>query len=259
MTEKELDKLDNKETISMLNEIDQNYKGLDLPIAEPKFNKSGELANENEVKKSLKLVLPILLVLWAKNIAISTSKSIKVMTYTNMFFNEARKALKVPKTAISIKEWNDIMDKTIKDRKTKIKIKQVINGNAKVLNKKVQDTVLKMYKDGKNYKQTAKVLQREFGYNKNKAKQIAITEKNFYKSEAQLQATQGLKVKKTWIHTSLAKEPRQSHIDANGKSVIGRDTYFNVGGNKTKAPQHFGMPSEDISCHCIMRVEIIEK
>jgi len=259
MTDKELDKLDNKETVAMYKEIDDNYSSLDLPIKEPKFNKNGELTNEKEVKKSLKLILPILLILWTKNIAISTNKSIKVMTYTNMFFNEARKVLKVPKKAISIKEWNDIMDKTIKDRKTKIKIKQVINGNAKILNKKVQDTVLKMYKDGKNYKQTAKALQKEFSYNKNKAKQIAITEKNFYKSEAQLQATQGLNIKKTWVHTSLAKEPRQSHIDANGKSVIGRDTYFNVGGNKTKAPQHFGMASEDINCHCIMRIEVIEK
>ena len=45
MTEKELDKLDNKETIAMLKEIDDNYSSLDLPIVEPKYHKNGELTN----------------------------------------------------------------------------------------------------------------------------------------------------------------------------------------------------------------------
>ena len=192
MTEKELDKLDNQETIAMLKEIDENYSSLDLPIVEPKYNKNGELTNEKEVKKSLKLILPILLVLWERNIAITTTKSIKIMTNTNLYVNTLKTALKRPKTSISVKEWNDIMDKLIKDRQNKIKIKQVIRGNANMLNKQVQDTVLKMYKDGKNYKQTAKELQKQFGYNKNKAKSIAITEKNYYKSEAQLRAIESI-------------------------------------------------------------------
>ena len=72
MTEKELNKLNDKETVAILKEIDKNYSSLDLPIAEPKYNKDGELTNEKEVKKSLKLILPILLVLWTSNIAIST-------------------------------------------------------------------------------------------------------------------------------------------------------------------------------------------
>ena len=93
MTEKELDKLDNKETIAMLKEIDENYSSLDLPIVEPKYNKNGELTNEKEVKKSLKLILPILLVLWERNIAITTAKSIKVMTNTNLYVNTLKAAL----------------------------------------------------------------------------------------------------------------------------------------------------------------------
>lgn len=257
MTQKELDKLTNEETIAMLQEIDKNYKGLKLDIAEPKYDDKGELTNEKEVKKSLKLILPILLVLWARNIAISTNKSIKIMNYTNQYFNAVRRGLKVPKTTISVKEWTAIVDKAVKDRQKAIKIKQVISGNARVLNKRVQNTVLDMYKNGKNYKQTAKQLQKEFGYNANKAKQIAITEKNYYKSEAQLQATQDLNTKKVWIHNH-AKEPRETHLKADGQ-VADKNGYFHIGEYKTEAPQHFGIASEDIYCHCTMRIDVIDE
>ena len=42
-----------------------------------------------------------------------------------------------------------------------------------------------MYKDGKNYKQTAKELQKKNNLviTKTKLLQIAVTEKNYYKSE----------------------------------------------------------------------------
>src|SRR5574344_489176 len=179
MTEKELDKLDNKETIAMLKEIDDNYSSLDLPITEPKYNKNGELTNEKEVKKSLKLILPILLALWEQNIAIVTNKSIKIMTNTNLYVNTLKTGLKLPKTTISVKEWNNTMDKLIKDRRKKIKIKQVIRGNANMLNKQVQETMLKKYKDSTNKKQTDTEMQKQFGYNKNKATSIAMTVKNY--------------------------------------------------------------------------------
>jgi hypothetical protein len=184
--------------------------------------------------------------------------SLKVMFGVNKYFNFARKGLKVPKKAISVKEWNAIVNKIIKDRQKKIRINQVIKGNAKILNKRVQNTVMQMYRDGKNYKQTAKELERLYGYSKGKAKSIAITEKNFYKSEAQLEATKDLNIKKTWIHTGRGQEARETHKNANGQTVKGRDTMFNIGGLKTKAPQHFGRPSQDINCHCIMRVEVID-
>lgn len=257
MTQKELDKLTIEETNAMLQEIDKNYKGLKLNIARPKYNSNGELTNEKEVKASLKLILPILLVLWDRNIAITTSKSINIMNYTNQYFNAVRQGLKVPKTTISVKEWTRIVDKAVKDRQKAVQIKQVINGNARVLNKRVQNTVLQMYKEGKNYKQTAKELQREFGYNKNKAKQIAITEKNYYKSEAQLQATKDLNVKKVWIHNK-ANEPRETHLEADGQ-IADKNGYFHIGQYKTLAPQHIGVASEDIYCHCTMRVDPIEE
>ena len=257
MTERELDKLDRQETIDMLKEIDENYANLDLPIVEPKYNKDGELTNEKEVKASLKLVLPILLLLWGHNIDTTMRKSINTMNYTNTYYNIVKKGLKQPKTMISVKEWNNIVDKAVKDRQKAIKIKQVIQGNANSLNKRVQDTVLKMYKSGKNYKQTAKELQRQFGYNKAKAKSIAITEKNYYKSEAQLKAIESISdnVKKIWVHNDIGVA-RESHLQADGQ-VADKDGYFHVAGYKTLAPQHFGTPSMDINCHCT--IKIIEK
>ena len=47
MTEKELDKLDNQETIAMLKEIDENYSSLDLPIVEirAKIESSSEIVS----------------------------------------------------------------------------------------------------------------------------------------------------------------------------------------------------------------------
>ena len=154
-------------------------------------------------------------------------------------------------------QWTSIVNKIVKSRQSKIKIAQVIKGNARILNKKVQKTVLSMYKDGRNYKQTAKVLQKEFGYNKAKAKSIAITEKNYYKSEAQLKTTEDLDTKKIWIHNG-AKDPRDTHLKANGQ-IADKKGYFHIGGYKTQAPQHFGIASEDINCHCTMRIEVINK
>lgn len=258
MTEKQLDKMNAEETKAMFIDIDNNYNKLNLPIVEPKYDKEGKLTNEKEVKKSLKLVLPILLILWNKNISISTNKSVKIMKNTNLFYNLTKKSLKMPKTTITTKEWSNIVDNIVKNRQKKIRINQVINGNARILNKRVQNTVLTMYKDGKNYKQTAKELQRQFGYNKNKAKQIAITEKNYYKSEAQLKATDNVETKKIWIHNAISTMPRESHLAADGQ-VADKKGYFHIGGYKTTAPQHFGIASEDIACHCTMRVEIINK
>jgi hypothetical protein len=258
MTEKELEKLDNEETELLLKKIDNNYASLNLPIEPPKYDKKGNLTNEKEVKKSLLLVLPILSVLWERNLEITVSGSMKIMSNNNTFFNFAKKGLKKPKASITVKEWNNIMDELIKKRYKQVKIKQVIKGNARLLNRRVQQTVLQMYREGKNYKQTAKELERLYGYNKNKAKSIAITEKNFYKSEAQLEATKGLNIKKTWVHTGRGEEARETHKQASGQTVKGHDTMFNVGGVKTIAPQHFGKANQDINCHCIMRIDLID-
>ena len=263
----ELDKLNQQEEINMLKEIDNNYKDLNIPVIEPKYDKNNKLQNEKEIKQKLKLFAKIISALWLTNYAISSKTNKNILSNTFAYYNALKTNVGAFKINISElkqlsddtmsdKKWNMIMEKIIANRQNQVKIKQVMTGNANTLNKKVQNLVMQMYKDGKSWPQTQKKLQEEFGYNKNKAKSIAITEKNFYKSKAQLEATKGMKTKKIWIH-NRAKDPRISHEYANGQ-VADKDGYFHIDGYKTLAPQNFGIASEDINCHCTMRIEIIE-
>ena len=253
MTEKEFNKLDKQTQLEMLKEIDKNYEELDLPITEPKYDNNGEIKNKKEVDNSLKKCLAILFTLWAINWAITETNSKKSMLLVNNRVNSLKRSKNAVKTVITTKEWQKIIDKTVKDRIKKVKIKQVIQGNAKRLNKRVQKTVANGYKQGKRWTQISKELQKEFGYNKNKAKSIAITERNYYKSEAQLQAIKGTDIKKIWVHNS-SKMPRDEHISADGQ-VADKDGYFYVAGQKTTGPQHFGDPAQDINCRCSLKLE----
>lgn len=249
MTEKEFNKLDRLTQLELLKAIDENYDDLDLDLAIPLYDKNGIIKNKKEVDKSLKKAVSIITTLWLANYLISKKSNKDTMVGVNIYVN----TLKTPKTMISTKEWNKIMDLTIKKREKQVKIKQVINGNAKRLNKQVQNTVINGYKNGKKWTQISKELQEQFGYNKAKAKSIAITERNFYKSEAQLQAIKGTNITKTWIHNS-SSHPREEHVAADGQ-VADEKGYFYVGGKRTEAPQHFRDPAEDINCHCTMRLE----
>lgn len=255
MTEKEFNKLDKQTQLSMLREIDKNYQELDLPIIEPNYDNNGEIKNKKEVDSSLKKCLTILFALWTINWAITETNSKKSMVIVNNRINTLKRSKNATKTIITTKEWNNIIDKAVKDRIKKVKIKQVIKGNAKRLNKQVQKTVVNGYKNGKRWTQISKELQKEFGYNKNKAKSIAITERNYYKSEAQLQAISNAKgiIKKIWVHNSIGIA-RDEHIAADGQ-VADKDGYFYVAGQKVQGPQHFGDPSQDINCHCTVRLE----
>ncbi len=253
----DIDKMNAQEQVDMLKEIDKAYSEVKLPEIEPKYDNNGEITNEKEIKETLKKVLAIVSALWLLNKAIIDTKSTKVMTNTILYYNAIKKAKNISKTMLTKQEWTMLINQISQNRAKQIKINQVIRGNARVLNKRIQQTVVSMYKQGKSKPQIAKELQRTMRFNKNKAKSIAMTELNYYKSEAQLEATDGLKIKKTWIHNH-ALEPRESHQNANGKTVIGRDTYFTIGGNKTLAPQHFGIASQDVNCHCTMRVEVID-
>lgn len=55
--------------------------------------------------------------------------------------------------------------------------------------------------------------------------------------------------KHKWINPGIAKEPRETHMAANGQVVRVKD-YFIVGGKKTLGPGLFNDPAEDINCHC---------
>ena len=255
MTDKEFNKLDRQTQMEMLKEIDENYRELELPIIEPKYDNNGEIKNKKAVDESLKKCFKILFALWAINWAITERNSKDSMIIVNSRVNSLKRSKNAIKTVITTREWNSIIDKTVKDRIKKVKIKQVIQGNAKRLNKKVQKTVVNGYKNGKRWTQISKELQKEFGYNKAKAKSIAITERNYYKSEAQLQAiknTNGI-VKKIWVHNSIGIG-RDEHIAADGQ-IADKNGYFYVAGQKTIAPQHFGSASQDINCRCSLKLE----
>ena len=258
MTQKEFDKLDKQEQIEMLREVEEQFN-VDLPIVEPKYDSEGNIKNQKEVDNSLKKILPIALTIWSLSYTVIKDKCIKTMIYTNNFVNSLKKAKKLSKTMITDKEWNEIIDKTVKDREKRIKIKQVIKGNANLLNKRVQQTVKNGYKNGKSYVQIQKELQSQFGYSKAKAKSIAITERNYYKSSAQLEAIARCSeyVKKTWVHNP-SKNPRDSHVHADGQ-VADKKGYFKINGYKTLGPQHFGIANQDINCHCTLKIEIMEE
>jgi hypothetical protein len=242
----------------MFKEIEQNYN-ITLPDIDPKYDSDGNIKNEKEIKAQLKKLFIIMTGVWLVNRKIIDSYSEKVMISEYLAIVSLVKKKGIRATLVTRQDWNTIIRQTMLKRAKNVQIKQVISGNAKRLNKRLQQTVESMYKQGKSKPQIAKALQKELGYNKNKAKSIATTEINYYKSEAQLEATKGLDVKKTWVYNYRAKEPRESHLAADGQTVIGRDNYFTVGGIKTKAPQHFGMADQDINCHCTMRIEPIER
>lgn len=258
MTQKEFNKLDKKEQVEMLKEVEEQFN-VDLPIVEPEYDDEGNIKNQKKVDDSLKKVLPIALSIWSLSYATIKRKCTETMIYTNTFINSLKKAKNISKTMITTEEWEKIIDKTVKDREKRIKIKQVIKGNANLLNKRVQETVKNGYKNGKNYKQISKELQKQFGYSEGKAKTIAITERNYYKSSAQLAAIENCSefVKKTWIHNP-SKMPRDSHVHADGQ-VADKKGYFTVNGYKTKAPQHFPNVGDNVNCHCTMKIEIIDK
>jgi hypothetical protein len=241
----------------MFKEIEQNYN-ITLPDIEPRYDSEGNIKNEKEIKAQLKKLFIIMTGVWLANRKIIDSYSEKTMVREYLAIVSIVEKKGISATMVSRQDWNTIIKETMLKRAKNVKIKQVISGNAKALNKRLQNIVESMYKQGKNKNQIAKQLTKELGYNKNKAKSIATTEINYYKSEAQLEATKDLNVKKTWVYNYRAKEPRESHLAANGQTVIGRNNYFTVGGKQTTAPQHFGDASEDINCHCTMKIEVIE-
>jgi hypothetical protein len=254
-----IDKLDNQQTLAMLIEIDNRYKRLSLKIPAPIYDKQGRLRNIKEVKNALKKIQPQIQDLWNDNLNIIDKYSKTTMTNNFILFEIAKIKLDMKSNLITEEAWYKTQNKLLLARHKKIKIKQVINGNARILNKRVQTLVNDMYKNGKSWVQTKKALQQEYGYNAGRAKRIAITEKLYYKSEAQLQGIKGLDVYKTWIYNNKAKEPRIHHEEADKKVVRGATKEFQIGAYRTQAPQHFGLPSEDINCHCTMRIDLTDE
>jgi len=230
----------------------------EMEIVEAKSTvENGIITNESVLRKHLDKILILIATLWRfnrKNI-IGTSKEILSSTYELFNIIGDKKGI----LYLTDDRIKGLIKTQLSDRQKIVNFNAIIKGNVKKLNKKVNKIVLNGLKDGRTQKQIAKKLELQMKFDKNRAKSIAATETNYYKTEGLLTASQesGELVKKTWVYTYLSKEARESHLQADGQVVYGTDGYFHIGSNVTKAPQHFGIPSEDINCNCTMTVEIV--
>lgn len=235
-------------------EIDRNYS-VKLPEITPIYE-NNEIINEKEVKKQSKLLTKLIVTIWTANALLMSNANKEVLEVNFAYYGSIKERIGLP--VFTRQEINKMIDSVVKKRSDMVKIKQVIQGNANSLNNRMQNKVKELYQNGATKKDIQKMLKKEFEVNSSKAKTIATTEVNYYKSEAQLKATEGLPVKKIWRHRR-AREPRETHLNAHGQEVIGHDALFQVGEYKTIAPQHFGIASEDINCHCEIDVIVLDK
>jgi len=217
-----------------------------------------------EQRQSIKAITPIIVALWRLNgkEIITTGESI--MTDSWLFYEYSALKLQNQRILLTNKEISKMITKTLEKRMKVIKWDKVINGNAKRLDKKVRNIVAKSIKNDKTARQIQAELEKTLKLNRGKAKAIARTETNFYKSESKLQVgnhheKNGMTIIKTWVYTYLSNEHRSHHIEANGQTVIGINGLFKVGGYETTAPQHFGIASEDINCTCDYKMEYLER
>lgn len=238
--------------------INDNYKLTEKQI----ISKIEEIKKENKKQKEIiSTITPLIVLLWSKNKIQITKSSINIMQNSWVFYEYVSvMKLNNPKVILSNSEISKLIQNTITKREKIIKWNKVIKGNTKKLDKNVKNIIKKGIKNNKTVRQIQNDLEKTMKLNRGKAKSIAMTETSYYKSESKLQVGQyhskkGNLIIKKWIYTYLSNEHRQNHINANGQTVIGVDSMFNVGGKSTVAPQHFGDPSEDINCTCDYSME----
>ena len=255
------DKLTKIEQLKLLKEIDKGYlqttKQINARIKQ--ILESRGKAQRDEIK-SLTALITALWLLNKTNI-IGTSKSI--MDTTWKFFEYASVKAGNP-LILPSEEIAKLIGRTVRKRTDLIKWDKIIRANTKRLDRQVSKIIQQGIKNGKTARQIQNDLEKTMNMNRNKAKSIARTETNYYKSEAKMQVgrrqeAHGNGIIKTWVYTFLSNEPREAHKAANGQKVIGIDSYFNVGGFQTKAAQHFGLASQDINCTCDMKVEFAQR
>ena len=251
--QRELFKGVNKNYIKSNSKLDEEVEEI---YKKTRYDKNGKLiTKQKEYKSNFKRVLALTTALWLKNGKDIQKTSTEIMSTTLLLFE-----------FIGFKEFNFrkgfkidlIIREAMAKRNKSINFAKVLGSNSKRLNKRVQKIITKAVKNGESLKSTEKKLTKVLKGNAGKAKAIAATETNFYRSESQLiggKLTQerGVEMIKEWIYTFRSREPRETHIAADGQTVALNDK-FTVGGKETDAPQHFGDPSEDINCKCRIRV-----
>ena len=146
-----ISKLDSKQTLAMLLEIEKNYKRISAKIPAPKYDKAHRIKNMREIKRALKELKPQLDKVWDNNLEVINKYSKMTMTNNYIVFDLMKTKLNLTAGAIEVEKWNKIQDKLLNARQRKIKIQQVMQGNKNHLNKQVQKTVNEMYRDEANF------------------------------------------------------------------------------------------------------------
>lgn len=105
-------------------------------------------------------------------------------------------------------------------------------------------------------------IQKVTGASAAKAKTIATTEMNDYRNAARNEAIlnenrgrkSGKATEKEWVHTHLAKRPRENHILISGQKRYASECFVLPNGVKILYPGDSSAPaSERINCRCYIR------
>jgi len=255
-------KLTYKEQRELIKYINDNYK-----LTTKEINNKIQNILDSKNKEQRKLILsitPLIVLLWNKNSKKIIGSSENIMQDTWLFFEYVSvKKLNNSKVLLSSNDIAKRIQTTIKKRESIIKWNNITKSNTRLLDRRVRNIIKSGISNNKTARQIREELTKTMNLNKGKAKSIAVTETNYYKSESKLQSgrlhqSKGNTIIKTWIYTYMSNEHRPNHIMANGQKVVGIDTKFNVGGKSTIAPQHFGIASEDINCSCDYKIEYME-
>jgi len=256
-------KLTTKQQQALLTSINKNYTDATKDINKRIKKIQGESGKQQ--RQSIKAITPLIVALWGLNAKEVIVTSETVMSDTWIYYEYvANIKLGNKRIIMTNQDIAKMINKTLAKRGKVIKWDRVINGNTKRLDKNVRSIIQKGIKNNKTARQMQAQLEKTMKLNRGKAKAIARTESNYYKSESKLQVgsyheNNGQVMIKTWIYTYLSNEHRSSHVDASGQKVVGMDAKFKVGDYSTVAPQHFGIASQDINCSCDYKMEYEEK
>ena len=82
-----IDKLDSRQTLAMLLEIEKNYKRISAKIPAPKYDKANRIKNMREIKRALKELKPQLDKVWDNNLEVINKYSKMTMTNNYIVFD----------------------------------------------------------------------------------------------------------------------------------------------------------------------------
>lgn len=264
----QLDKIIDKEQKALYRNLSREYNKTTKKIRSKiksilkvaKYDTDGNITNEKAISKELTALTPLIVALWTFNKA-KIEVAAGTISSTNLVFYEFLTVKQLGDLSVvqSLPEINKTIKSLLTERNNIIKWDKIMSGNANRLDKRLQKLIMKDIKQGKTIFQIERDLQKTMNLNKGKAQTIARTETNYYNSRSRYEAGKrqelaGYKMYKVWEYTWLSREPRNTHMSADGQVVEGMDGLFNVGGVTTVAPQQFGIAEEDINCNCDYQV-----